>query len=91
MLATGGATTVMLALGVFPAPALLELTVVLFVFAPAVVPCTVVETEQLPPAGMLPPDRLKLNPPLPAVALPPQVLVAVALETTKPDGSVSVN
>jgi len=91
LLATGGATTVMLAVGVLPVPALLELTVVLLFFTPAVVPCTVVETEQLLLAAILPPVRLSVKPPLPTVAVPPQVLVAVGPETIKPEGNESVN
>lgn len=91
LLIAGGPTTVMLALGVFPVPASLELTVALLVFTPAVVPCTVAETEQLPPAAILPPLRLSIVPPLPTVAAPPQLLVALGLETIKPEGNASVN
>jgi len=91
LLATGGATTVMLAMAVLPVPALLELTVVLLFFTPAVVPCTVAETEQLLLAAMLPPVSVSVKPPLPTVAVPPQVLLAVGLEAIKPKGNESVN
>lgn len=86
-----GATTVMLAVAGLPAPALLELTVALLFFTPAVVPSTVAETEQLALAARLPPLKLRLKPPAPTVAVPPHVLVAVGLDTIKPAGSVSVN
>lgn len=91
LLNDGGASTVMLAMAVFPVPALLELTVALLFLTPAVVPSTVVETEQLAPAARLPPLRLSVPPPLLTVAVPPQVLVADVPETIKPAGKTSVN
>jgi hypothetical protein len=59
---------------------------------PAVVPVTFRANVQDAVAGSVPPDRLALDDPAVAVAVPPHVLDnAFGVATTKPAGNVSVN
>ena len=92
LLMVGGATTVMLALEVFPVPPSVEVTVTLLFFTPAVAPATCTETAQEELEAMVPLDRLTVPAPAPAVSVPPQVLVAPGVAATvRPAGSVSEN
>jgi hypothetical protein len=60
LLMPGGATTVILALAVFPMPPSFELTLPVTLFwMPAVVPVTVTLNEHVPLAAMLPPERVR--------------------------------
>ena len=75
-----------------PVPPSVEVTVTLLFFTPAVVPCTFTETVQEPLAATVPPDKLTVEDPATAVAVPPQVLVrAFGVATTNPAGKLSVN
>lgn len=61
-------------------------------FTPAVVPCTFTETVQDAFAASVPADRLTLDEPAVAVAVPPHVLFsAFGVATTRPAGRLSVN
>jgi hypothetical protein len=90
----GGATTVMLAEAVPPAPvfvpplAELTLPVVLF-FGPAVVPVTVTMKMQLPPAAIVPPVSVIVAGAVVVTVPPPQPLTE-PFTTVNPAGSVSV-
>src|SRR5712671_1468325 len=87
LIMTGGATTVIEALEVFPAPPSVEVTWTLLFFTPAVVPCTFTETVQLALAANVPPDKLTEPEPATAVAVPPQVLLsALGVAITRPAG-----
>src|SRR5258708_25752027 len=89
---TGGATTVMLALVVFPVPPSVDVTWVLLFFTPAVVPVTFTATVHEALNASVPPDRLTVPEPATAVAVPPQVLVRpFGVATTSPPGKLSVN
>ena len=89
---TGGATTVMLALEVLPAPPSVEVTCTLLFFTPAVVPCTSTDNVQESFANSVPPDRLTEDEPPTAVAVPPQLLLRLGVdEITRPVGRLSVN
>src|SRR5258708_39659464 len=89
---TGGATTVMLALVVFPVPPSVDVTWVLLFFTPAVVPVTFTATVHEALAASVPPERLTEPEPATAVAVPPQVLLRLfGVATTNPAGRVSVN
>ena len=81
------------AVEVFPVPPLVEETVTLFDFVPALVLVTVTVTVQLPPTAMLAPIRLALGPFAAAVTVPPvQVVEAFGVAAfCKPVGYVSVN
>ncbi len=89
----GGATTLMLAEAVPPVPPSVEVTlpVVLFL-VPAVVPVTFTLNVQVPPAAIVPPERLIAPEPATAVTVPaPQVPVRpFGVETTRPVGKVSL-
>src|SRR6266852_5896296 len=97
LLMVGGATTVRLALEVFPVPPSVEVTWTLLSFTPAVVPVTSTENVHDDPAAgdavSVPPDRLML--PLPAVAvivpLPQEPVTLGVAATTRPAGKLSVN
>src|SRR5579871_1601670 len=88
----GGATTVRLAVAVFPVPALNDVTAaVVFVKPPALLPVTLTETVHWLPAASEAPlsDRLPL--PATAAATPPQLFrSAFGAEITIPDGSTSL-
>jgi hypothetical protein len=90
----GGATTLTLAEAVPPVPPSVEdtLPVVLF-FVPAVVPVTFTLNVQVPPAAIVPPERLIVPEPATAVTVPlPQAPVRpFGVETTRPAGKVSLN
>ena len=87
----GGATTVSEALEVLPVPALVEVTVTLLFFTPAVVPATVSDTVHDAPAAMLAPDNATDDEPSAAVAVPPQVLFRLpGVDTMSPAGKVSL-
>ena len=91
LMITGGATTVMLALEVFPVPAVVSLTWTLLFFTPEVVPCTLREIVQEAPGARLAPERLALPDPSTAVAVPEQVLFRLpGVATTSPAGKLSV-
>jgi hypothetical protein len=91
LLSTGAAATLMLAVAVLLVPALLVAVTLLF-FVPVVVPWTLSDTVQDPPAGMLPPVRLAEDAPAVAVAVPPHVLFKLGVgATTRPAGKLSVN
>src|SRR5438445_755464 len=91
LIITGGPTTVIEALDVFPVPPSVEVTWTLLFFTSAVVPCTLTETVQLALAANVPAERLMLPEPATAVAVPPQVLFnALGVATTRPAGKLSV-
>jgi hypothetical protein len=80
------------AFDVLPVPPSVEVTVTLLFFTPAVVPCTFTVTVQEPLAATVPPDKLTVEDPATAVAVPPQGLVrAFGVATTNPSGKLSVN
>lgn len=84
----GGETTMMLAVPVFPVPALVEPTVTLLFFMPAIVPSTLTERAQ-PPLLSVTPDRLTVPPE--AVAVPPHELLKFGIDAmTSPAGKESV-
>lgn len=92
LLMVGGPTTLTLALEVLPVPPLVELTVTLLFFTPPVVPCTLTESVQVAPGARVAPDKLTVEPPAAAVAVPPQVLFRLGVgPTTSPAGRLSVN
>lgn len=91
LLITGAAATLMLAVAVLLVPASLVAVTLLFL-VPVVVPWTLRDTVQDPPAGILPPARLADDAPAVAVAVPPQVLLRLGVgATTRPAGKLSVN
>src|SRR5205823_11365957 len=91
LMITGGATTVIEALDVFPVPPSVEVTCTLLFFTPAVVPCTSTETVQEAVAASVPADKLTLPEPPTAVAVPPQVFDRFGVDaTTRPAGRLSV-
>ena len=90
LLMLGGATTVILALEVFPAPVSAAVTCTLLLFVPAVAPLTLTESVHVPPAARVPPVRLTELDPSAAVTVPPQVLVTFpGVATTRPAGKLS--
>src|SRR5712672_60648 len=90
LMITGGATTVTLALEVFPVPPSVDVTCTLLFFTPAVVPVTFTDNVHEALTANVPPDRLTDPEPATAVAVPPQVLVSpFGVATTRPAGSVS--
>jgi hypothetical protein len=73
---TGGtAVTRRVAVAVFPVPPLADVTATELTLGPAVLPCTLVETSQLPPAGTVPPEYVKDNGTSTQAPVPPQVFV----------------
>jgi hypothetical protein len=89
---TGGATTAILAVAVLPVPPLVEPTVTLLFFAPAVVPVTFKLSVQEAPAASVSPDRLTADEPVAAAAVPVQVVVKpLGVATTRPVGKLSLN
>src|SRR5882724_3678179 len=91
LMITGGATTVILALEVFPVPPSVEVTCTLLAFTPAVVPVTFTDNVQDVLIANVPADKLTVPEPATAVAVPPQVLVnPFGVATTKPAGRLSV-
>src|SRR6266853_4647254 len=87
LIMTGGATTVMEALEVFPVPPSVEVTWTLLFFTPAVVPVTLTENVHDPLVVRVPPERLTEPEPDTAVAVPPQVLFnAFGVAITSPAG-----
>jgi hypothetical protein len=96
LLMEGGATTEIAAEAAPPVPPSVEVTlpVVLF-FAPALVPVTFTENVQLPFPAIVPPAPLRLIvfDPAFAVIVPgaQPVLNPFGVDTTNPDGSVSLN
>ena len=90
--ATTGATTVTVAVAVFPVPPLVEDTDTELFLMPAVVPTTFTETVQVASAATVPPERLTVADPAVAVAVPPQLLVkADGVATASPAGRLSLN
>jgi hypothetical protein len=89
----GGAATVTDAFEVFPAPAVVELTVTLLFFAPSVPPVTFTLNVQPALAANVAPARLTLPDPAKAVIVPPPQVPAnpFGVATTNPAGNVSVN
>jgi hypothetical protein len=88
----GGPTTLTLAFEVFPVPPFVELTVTLLFFTPTVVPCTFTDTVQVAFGARVTPERLTVEEPAAAVAVPPHVLFKFdGVATTKPAGRLSVN
>jgi hypothetical protein len=88
----GGATTVTLALAVFPVPALAEVTVTLFAFTPAEVPVTFTAIVHEPETGSVAPESETDDAPGAAVIVPlPQEPVNPFGEATcNPEGKLSV-
>jgi hypothetical protein len=87
----GGPTTVMEALDVLPVPPSVEVTCTLLFFTPAVVPCTLTTTVQLPLAAIVPALRVIEPEPAVAVTVPLQVLLSpFGVATTRPAGRLSV-
>jgi hypothetical protein len=92
LMMTGGATTVMLALDVFPVPPFVEVACTLLFFTLAVVPCTLTEIVQLAPGARLAALKETEEAPFTAVAVPLQLLVRLlGVATTTPAGRLSVN
>src|SRR5258708_1414451 len=92
LMMTGGATTVMLAFEVFPAPAFVEVAWTLLFLTPAVVPVTSRDIVHEAPGARLAPDRLTEEDPSTAVAVPLHVLFRLpGVATIRPDVRVSVN
>ena len=90
-LIVGGAATARLAEAVFPVPPLVEPTVTLLFFAPAVVPVRFKLSVQDAPAASVPPERLTADEPVAAAAVPVQVVVkALGVATTRPVGKLSL-
>jgi hypothetical protein len=89
----GGPSTVTDAFEVFPAPAVVELTVTLLFFTPTVAPVTFTVNAQPALAANVAPARLTLPDPAKAVIVPPPQLPAnpFGVATANPAGSVSVN
>src|SRR5919109_180352 len=84
-----GAPTLTEAVLVLPVPAL-EVTVTELTLSPAVVPVTLSETRHRDPAGSVPPERLTVEAPGSAVAVPPQPLPSpLGFDTTSPAGRLS--
>lgn len=89
---TGGATTAILAVAVFPVPPSVEPTVTLLFFAPVVVPVTFKLSVQEAPAASVAPDRLTKDAPVAAAAVPVQVVVKpLGVATISPVGKLSLN
>ena len=84
----GAATTVKVAVAVFPVPPLVELTEPLVLFlSPAVVPVTLTTKVQLELAAIDPPVSETEPDPAVAVAVPPQLLLSpFGVATTNPVG-----
>src|SRR5262249_38887342 len=92
LMITGGATTVIEAFEVLPAPPSVEVTCTLLFFTPAVVPRTSTLTVQVALAASVPVARLTEPAPPTAVAVPPQLLLKLGVEEmTRPAGRLSVN
>jgi hypothetical protein len=89
----GGNATITDAFAVFPVPPSVEVTAPLVLsFTPADVPRTFTCTEQLPDAGIDPPDKDTEPLAATAVTVPPQVFDnPFGVPTTSPPGRVSVN
>src|ERR1041385_5774541 len=86
-----GPTTVTEALDVLPVPPSVELTDTELFFTPAVVPCTLTTTVQLPLAAIVPALRVMEPEPAVAVTVPLQVLLSpFGVATTRPAGRLSV-
>jgi hypothetical protein len=87
-----GAPTLSVAVAVFPVPPFVEVTgPVVLVLSPSVVPWTVTDTVHDEPTPTVPPDRLTLELPDVAVAVPPHAFVTLGVpSTTTPDGRLSV-
>src|SRR5258706_3027424 len=91
LMITGGATTVILALEVFPVPPSVDFTCPLLAFTLAVVPVTFTLKVHDVLIAKVPADKLTDPEPATAVAVPPQVLVSpFGVATTKPAGRLSV-
>jgi len=89
---TAGPVTVMEALEVLPVPASVEVMVTELFFTPAVVPVTLTDTVQDALEARVPAERLTVEDPAVAVAVPPQVLFRFGVAaTTRPAGRLSVN
>lgn len=92
LMMTGGPTTVIDALEVFPKPALVELACTLLFFTPAVVPCTFTETVQLVFGASTAPLKDTATDPSAAVAVPLHVLFRLpGVATISPAGKLSLN
>ena len=88
----GGATTVIDALEVSPAPLSIAVTVTELFFWPAVVPVTFTDTVQAAFPASDPTARLTEPEPAVAVVVPPQLLFTpFGVATTRPAGKLSVN
>jgi hypothetical protein len=92
LLIEGGETTVTLAFDVLPVPPLVELTVTLLFFNPAVLPVTLTVKLQEAFAARVAPDKLTEVVPAVAVIVPPPQLPVkpLGVETTSPEGKLSV-
>ena len=92
LLMLGGITTVMVAVEVLPAPPLAEVTVTELLCNPPAVPVTLTEKVQLADAASEAPERLTEEDPAVAVIGPPpqEPVSPLGVDTTKPDGSMSV-
>jgi hypothetical protein len=88
---TSAPTTVMDAFEVLPVPASVEVIVTELFFTPAVVPVTFTEIAHVALAARVPPERLTVDAPAVAVAVPPHVFESEGvLATTRPAGKLSV-
>lgn len=89
----GGATTVIVAvLLVPPVPPFADVTaLVMLLSTPAAIPVTSTLTVPDPPAGTVPPEKVIVELPAPAVIVPPIVVFAFGVAATfNPAGSVSL-
>src|SRR5437868_2361635 len=87
----GGATTVKLALEVFPVPPWVEATLTLLLLTPAVVAVTLTDSVQFAATDNVVPVKVIVLDPAVAVALPPHVLLSpFGVATTRPEGRKSV-
>jgi hypothetical protein len=88
---TGGAITMSVASELFPAPCV-EVTATELLFVPALVPVTFTLTVQFALLASVPADKLTVEDPAVALAVPPQLFVNDGVAaTTTPDGRLSVN
>ena len=91
MLIVGSATTVMLAVEVFPAPSFAEVAWALLFLIPPVVPVTSRDNVQLTLGPRIPLDKLTTGAPAAALTTPTQVVLKLlGVDTKSPAGRLSV-
>jgi hypothetical protein len=86
------ASTVRVAVAVFPVPAVVSVTVTLLTSVPGVTPCMFNDTVHEAPCASVAPFKLTELPPATAVPVPPHVLEKLlGVATAMPAGSKSLN